>query len=344
MQFETTDNDNNKKEELTLKQKVQNKNSTKNNKFYLGVIFALLTMLLRGYNVVHIKIIQKKYPNVFNTVHFLFYRSITFMTLSSLHSFLFKSNPISRLSAIPKKFCFFYRTNMNFVSMFFSTSALYYIRPSTSQTISSIAPILGLLLSYIILKEPFYCRYVFGGCLCLIGMFIITYSEQQRKMQALPNQTTDTFNISDTIIGVILMIFSVFFGTSISVANKILVQFKVNANTQLFYTGLSAFIYAILYKLILGTNRPFIDCENCYYMILCCLHGVCFYISNMCYNFALGCSELSRLILVNYTQIIFVFMFSAIILHETIYKEDILGTIIILSYSLFDWCNPLKNK
>lgn len=342
MQFETKDNT--KAEELTIKEKVLDKQQSTKNKFYLGVIFALLTMLLRGYNVVYIKIIQKKYPDVFHTVHFLFYRSLTFMTLSSIHSLIFKSNPIVFIKNIPQKFWFFYRTNMNFISMFFSTYALYYIRPSTCQTITSIAPILGLLLSYIILKEPFYCRYVYGGCLCLIGTGIITYSEQQRKIKITQNESTNIFNISDTIKGVILMCLSVLFGTTISVANKILVQFKVNANTQLFYTGLSAFIYAIIYKLIIGTNRPFIDCEYYVYMIMCCLHGVCFYVSNMCYNIALGYSQLSRIILVNYTQMIFVFVFSAIILHENIYKEDILGTVIILSYSLFDWCNPLKNK
>ncbi len=68
---------------------------------------------------------------------------------------------------------------------------------------------------------------------------------------------------------------------------------------------------------------------------------VFFYLGNV----TLQMAPLRQLIIINYLQIIFVFMLLAFIfLGEKIFFSDIIGTAIILTYMIFNTLNPLPIK
>ena len=116
------------------------------------MFFACIAVFCRAFGQCFTKLIQKTYPNDFHTVPFLFLRSFMIVTLSLVHTY-FTQVRIKSPKEIPFKIWFFYRTNMNFFGMSFSTMALWYLRASTAQIIHSLHPIIVLILSYFILKE-----------------------------------------------------------------------------------------------------------------------------------------------------------------------------------------------
>ena len=119
------------------------------------MFFACIAVFCRAFGQCFTKLIQKTYPNDFHTVPFLFLRSFMIVTLSLVHTYFTQVRIISP-KEIPFKIWFFYRTNMNFFGMSFSTMALWYLRASTAQIIHSLHPIIVLILSYFILKEKYY--------------------------------------------------------------------------------------------------------------------------------------------------------------------------------------------
>ena len=60
-------------------------------------------------------------------------------------------------------------------------------------------------------------------------------------------------------------------------------------------------------------------------------------------------TKISKIIIISYLQIVFVFILANIFLGEGIYFNDILGTIIMMSYMIYNALNPIiihtnKNK
>ena len=74
------------------------------------------------------------------------------------------------------------RTNANFFGVASMTVALWYLRASTTTIIQNIHPVLVLIMSFLILKEKFYIRYIYGIIFCFIGVLIIVLNETKIKL------------------------------------------------------------------------------------------------------------------------------------------------------------------
>ena len=107
----------------------------------------------------------------------------------------------------------------------------------------------------------------------------------------------------------------------------------------MFYVAISTMTYSSIYSLIFGgvVLDPGL-------LFMCAIHGIFFYLGNVTNNKALQKAPLSKLIIINYLQIIFVFMLAFIFLGEKIFFSDIIGTAIILTYMIFNTLNPLPVK
>ena len=75
---------------------------------------------------------------------------------------------------------------------------------------------------------------------------------------------------------------------------------------------------------------------------MCILHGLFFYLYYICYNRALQLAQVNKIVIITYLQIVFVFLLSNIFLGESIYDTDILGTILMMSYMIYNVLNPIK--
>ena len=71
-------------------------------------------------------------------------------------------------------------------------------------------------------------------------------------------------------------------------------------------------------------------------MLMCLLHGIFFYLSNVALNSALKYCPLSKIILI--------FILSFIFLHEEILFTDLLGACFIIGFMLYNSYYPLPSK
>ena len=211
-----------------------------------GMLIAALSVLIGSCQQIYTKIIQKTFPEDFRTVQFLFLRSFTLFFLAIFHSYI-KKEKIMRLRDIPSKKWFFMRTNANFFGVACMTLALWYLRASTTVIIQNIHPLIVLLMSFLVLKEKFYMRYIYGIIICFLGVLITVLNESKIKVNNTIEVTTAGRNI-----GLFFCCIDLFFISSVRVANKIMVNKKVPITTQMCYVSLCTMTYSSIYTLIFG--------------------------------------------------------------------------------------------
>ena len=79
-------------------------------------------------------------------------------------------------------------------------------------------------------------------------------------------------------------------------------------------------------------------------MLMYLLHGIFFYLSNVALNSALKYCPLSKIILIQYLNIVYIFILSFIFLHGKIFFTDLLGACFIIGFMLYNSYYPLPSK
>ena len=188
----------------------------------MGVFF-------QAFGTFYTKIMQRVYPNDFHTIQFLLIRALMLLCLAFFHSYYTK-HKIEKFFELKQKFWFFIRTNVNFFAVSTFTMSLWYLRTSTAQILSTLTPLVVLVLSYFVLKEKLHLRYLVGTLMCLTG-----------------GNNNNKYNKNNYFISVKSLI-GVDFGLIICVAmalvnvsNKILVKNKILIVPQMLYFGIAKF-------------------------------------------------------------------------------------------------------
>ena len=320
-------NDTPHNENLTLKTQISNEEN-------LGMICSFISNFFIAFGTFWTKIVQINYPNDFKTIQFLFLRSVSIIFFALFHTYITKVPLINPLT-LNLKFWFFIRTNINFFGVCSFTLSLWYLRSSTAQILFSLSPIVVFVLSYFILQEKLYKRYAYGTLICIIGsIFIISNESKSKETSGEKNRTT-----TDIIIGTSLGIFNIFCVAFVVTANKILVNNKVPIGTQMLYVGVATLFYSSIFTLIFRDV-----CLKTGFLILCLFHGLFFYLGNFFANEAYKRIQISKVIIFNYLQIVFVIILSLIFLKEPIFLTDVLGFGLIVGYLLYNTLNPLPKK
>ena len=308
-----------------------------------GMLLGLIGTFFLSLNCFYAKVILKSYPEDFDSVEFLFMRGLSIVLFGVIHTYYYHQKILS-LSELPLRMWFLIRANANFFYNAFSISALWYLRASTVQILVLLSPLLVIVLSYFLLKEPLYIRYLFGGIMCVGCSMIIILNEHSappNKKEDNKNDNKDKNTSNDVgtygvLLGLGLCIISVGFNAIINIASKILASHRVSLNNQMVYIGATNMMYSIIYIIF---KRKM--CLKPGYLIMCIIHGFFFYVYYVCYNRALQLAQVSKIIIINYLQIVFVFLMANLFLGEGIYFTDILGTIIMMSYMVYNALNPI---
>ena len=300
----------------------------------LGMVFSIISNFFIAFGTFWTKIVQINYPYDFKTIQFLFLRSISIIFFALFHTYITKVPIINPLN-INLKFWFFIRTNVNFFGVCAFTLSLWYLRSSTAQILFSLSPIVVLLLSYFIIKEKLYIRYAYGTILCIIGSVIIVSNESKSKDTTGENNRT----FKEIFIGTSLGVINIFCVAFVVTANKILVNNKIPIGTQMLYVGISTFFYSLIFTAIFRDV-----CLKIGFLILCLFHGFFFYLGNFFANEAYKRIQISKVIIFNYLQIVFVIILSLIFLKEPIFFTDILGFSLIIGYLIYNTLNPLPKN
>ena len=305
--------------------------NSRNENYGLGI--AAISTFFGACGSIYTKIIQRTYPQDFRTVQFLLLRSFTIFFFANFHSYI-KKEEIMKLKDIPEKMWFFLRTSANFFGVASITIALWYLRVSTTIIIQNLHPLFVLLMSIFILKEKFYIRYIFGLIICFLGVLITVLNESKVKVNDIIEFTSKERNIGFFFCGIDL-----FFISSVKVANKIMVNKKVPISTQMYYVSISTMAYSSIYTIFFGGL-----CFKGGFLLMCLIHGVFFYLSNITMNLALQYCPLSKVILVQYLNIVYIFILSFIFLHEKIFFTDLLGASFIAGFLLYNSYYPLSKQ
>ena len=320
-------NDNKEEKNLTIKTQIPNEEK-------LGMLCSLISNFFMAFGTFWTKVVQYNYPEDFKTIQFLFLRSISIIFFALFHTHITKV-PLVNPLYINQKFWFFIRTNINFFGVCSFTLCLWYLRSSTAQILFSLSPIVVFVLSYFILEEKLYWRYAFGTIICIIGsIFIISNEKKSKETSGEKNK-----DINDILIGTSLGVINIFCVAFVFTGNKILVNNRIPVGTQMLYVGISTFTYSIIFTLIFRDV-----CLKPGFLILCIFHGFFFYLGNFFANEAYKRVEISKVIIFNYLQIVFVIILSLIFLKEPIFFTDILGFSLIIGYLLYNTLNPLPTK
>jgi drug/metabolite transporter (DMT)-like permease len=300
----------------------------------MGFLYCLIAQFIWTTNSVYVKFITQYFRSRFKNKTFLFPRGLAIILISYLLGRNYDGK-IYSLSEFPSKIqiCLLTRANVSFFGMCFWLVAVYNLRITTCQIISTLNPIVLVYFGVIFLKEKYYSRYAVGILLGIIGSSIIVLNENKINEKEQESNT----NYSNVFIGLISMAANVLLSGVIGVVNKIMADKKISLYTQLFYFGIFHSLYSFLWMLF--TN----DFDyTILYFFLCATHACLFFLGNYFNYIGLKLIDLSKTSLLQYTKIIFVFLLGSLLLGEKVFFSDIVGSVIIISYMIYHVINPIK--
>ena len=184
------------------------------------------------------------YHSNFKNKTFLFARGFATMIICIILGYYYdgKIYKITEFNLQIKK-CILTRANISFFRMSFWLIAIYYLRITTCQIISTLSPILIIFFSVIFLNEKYHNRYTIGIIVGILGSSIIVLNE--KKLTSTKNNST----ISEIFIGIISILCNISLAGVIGVANKIMANNQISIYTQMFYLGFFHCLYSFLWML-----------------------------------------------------------------------------------------------
>lgn len=297
----------------------------------LAIGYAVLSQFIWACGVVVIKYGTK--CNHFSSNSYSMWRSV-FLSIVTYFSLRKKGQELPQLSQIKNKLWFAIRTFGTYFSFLFYILALLYLRTSTTSCLSSCYPFVVIVLSLVILRETFYIRYIIGIIVCFIGTAMLVLNEKSGNKG--PTKPEDNGKI---VIGLFYIILHIISCGTVVVSQKIMIIDGISTEIQVFYTGVSNLILGIIFCLIEGNFGL-----NLLMIFLTFLNSLVFYYGQMFTDLALKTMDASKFSPISYTQTLFVFIFSLIIFGEKFYFTDIIGSLLIASFHLYNAYNPIRSK
>jgi drug/metabolite transporter (DMT)-like permease len=341
---------------LIEKEDFENDLKKESHKARRSIMLFLLSAITLGFNTFHIKLTSKLFPQSFSPNSFMAWRSVCVFVVSIvlIRQLGITVKPIREIN---NKFWFFQRTLGNYFSFYFFISCMLYLRASTASCFNSMYPPVVLIFSIFILKEKFHTRYLIGLLLCICGAFLIILNERPKHGHPITisdntymgdnvplNSTADTAAAPSEQLDYLSLVK----GTSFGCVHVLIVSLNIIANKivgkelshveQCYYLGISNIIMGVSSTLFAANVENF----NPFYFFFAFLNGFIFYIATYLMNESFKGMELSKLTPMSYLNTLTVFFLGVLFLNESFNSTDILGSLCIISFNLFNALNPIK--
>ena len=304
-----------------------------------ALFIGILSQLIWAFNGIQLKTYRTFFPDAFSNNSLVFWRSIPIWGLGYFFS---KRNGkvIPAHSEIKHKFWFFSRSLGNYFAVILWISMMKYFRVSTCQCIAGCHPLLIIYLSVLILKETFYIRYLVGVFICILGTGIIVSNDKTEKKVSDDTQTVVSTSSSNIFIGLMISIIYLIVCAFCTFGQKILCKQNMSGEVQNYYLGMYNTLPALLMVIIEGHA----GLNNKWYVLYGLSNGFLFYCGNYYTAEALENIALSKFIPITYMCIIFIYILGFIILGEKVYFTDIVGSLVIMSFQLYNVWVPIKKN
>ena len=297
-----------------------------------GIIITIIAHFFLAINQLQLKTFAKWFKDDYSQNNLLVYRSVASASIS-YYLICRKKQTIPSLKEINSKIWFFCRECGAYVILFFYLEMTTFFRVSTCQCIYGCHPIIVLLLSIIVINENFYWRYVIGMLLSFFGSILILLNEVQ------PEQRKQNDNKS-VLVG---SIYAIGYLATLCVskfAQKMLCKDHMTPEVQTFYLGFFTALQACIFSIFdfkLGLNI--------YYILYCFSNGLIFTLVNILCSEAMNNLAISKYLPLTYFATVFIFILGWVVLGERVYFTDILGSLLIVGFQLYNaWFPVVKTK
>jgi drug/metabolite transporter (DMT)-like permease len=314
----------------------------KRRKEKIAYIYGIISQFLWAIVSIQIKTMITLFPNDYTINSIAFYRTIL-LGIIGYYQCKKKNIKIHSWNEIQHKFWFLIR-NVGFYAMVVLWVVMnIYFRVSTCQCISNCHPVLVLVISSFLLNEKFYPRYIVGIILCFIGAYMIVSNE--RKPTNI-NEDKDSINrnlldlalryleeqSNGILIGAISAASHLTICAFANFSQRELAKENILGDEQNFWLG----VYNCFFSFIVMTFQGNFGLSNIKYPLYVLTNGPIFYFANYYTAEALKFISINKLIPLNYLTIVFVFILGYIFLGEKVYFTDLLGSIIIVGFQLYN--------
>ena len=314
----------------------------KRRKEKIAYIYGIISQFLWAIVSIQIKTMITLFPNDYTINSIAFYRTIL-LGIIGYYQCKKKNIKIHSWNEIQHKFWFLIR-NVGFYAMVVLWVVMnIYFRVSTCQCISNCHPVLVLVISSFLLNEKFYPRYIVGIILCFIGAYMIVSNE--RKPTNI-NEDKDSINrnlldlalryleeqSNGILIGAVSAVSHLTICAFANFSQRELAKENILGDEQNFWLG----VYNCFFSFIVMTFQGNFGLSNIKYPLYVLTNGPIFYFANYYTAEALKFISINKLIPLNYLTIVFVFILGYIFLGEKVYFTDLLGSIIIVGFQLYN--------
>lgn len=309
----------------------------------IAFIGGILAQFVWASNSIQLKTYKKFFPIAFSNNSIMFLRSLPIWVLGYILARR-KGISIPSFNQIEHFYWFICRSFGNYFSVILYVMMLDYFRVSTCMCIMGCQPVLIIILSIFILNEKFYSRYLCGVLLCIGGTAIIVLNEntpsKSKDHANSDNKPIEIEQFGNIFIGIVLAIINLIVSSFSTIGLKVLCRDKMSVEVQNYYIG--------MFNSLPGLFMCFVEFHfgfsNFLYVIYALSNGFVFYMGNYCNTMALNDMPLSKYIPMTYLLTVFTFILGFTILREPVFFTDIIGSLIILSFQLYNVWVPLKKQ
>ena len=314
----------------------------KRRKEKIAYIYGIISQFLWAIVSIQIKTMITLFPNDYTINSIAFYRTIL-LGIIGYYQCKKKNIKIHSWNEIQHKFWFLIR-NVGFYAMVVLWVVMnIYFRVSTCQCISNCHPVLVLVISSFLLNEKFYPRYIVGIILCFIGAYMIVSNE--RKPTNI-NEDKDSINrnllnlalryleeqSNGILFGAIAAMSHLTISAFANFGQRELAKENILGDEQNFWLG----VFNCFFSFIVMAFQGNFGLSNLKFPLYVLTNGPVFYFANYYTAEALKYISINKLIPLNYLTIVFVFILGYVFLGEKVYFTDLLGSIIIVGFQLYN--------
>ena len=301
----------------------------KKSREHYGIIVGVLTQIVWALISIQLKSYSKFFPLAYSRNSVVFWRSVPIAVLGYIIA-VKKNQKIIKITEIQNKFWFYARELGNYFVLSLFIYLMTFFRVSTCQCIAGCHSVVVLFLSIIIINEPFYIRYLIGVILSFIGSSMIVLNERN------PNEKKHSEN-KNIIFGCFIAIIYIFMLSCSKFAQKMMCKEKLTGEIQNMYLGILNSLPALLvaiYEKHLGFDLL--------YILYGMSNGVLFYIANYFTAVCFNNLPVATFMPITYFTQVFTFIFGWVFLGEKVYFTDIVGSLIICGFQVYNTWFPRK--
>jgi drug/metabolite transporter (DMT)-like permease len=312
----------------------------------------LIGNIVFGFGAFHIKFISKQYPNEFNSNGFIAWRSLGLWTIG-LFMIKKKGEPIIKFWDIKNRSWFIIRTVGNYFMVIFFVLSMMELRAATVACISAMHPILVLVFSIIVLKDKFYIRYLFGLLLCFSGAVLIISNERkppqlhiEDPITPFQDDITPSLDIVSPEADTLRFIRGLAFGgfhlillALVVIALKVISVEKITANVQCLYLGLSNMAICVVPHFL----HPMFHISFAPgFIFWSYFNGASFFLGTTLMVEAIKGISINKVSPLSYFNTLTVFLLGVVVMGESIFLTDMIGSSLIISFNAYNSLVPLK--